>query len=85
MRSDRAQNTGTEALNLIRNPKRKTPHIVVVTTEPMPTRLAVFQRSFEVLNHIPHAALQEKSSLLPVFLCVRSVYIRNTSVREDSR
>ena len=40
IRSDRAQNTRTEALNLIRNRKGNTPHIVVVTGEPMPTRLA---------------------------------------------
>ncbi|MCY2926101.1 MAG: restriction endonuclease, partial [Planctomycetota bacterium] len=31
MRSDRAQNTRTEALNLIRNRKGNTPHIVAVT------------------------------------------------------
>ncbi|MEI2422248.1 NgoMIV family type II restriction endonuclease, partial [Arthrospira platensis SPKY2] len=40
IRSDRAQNTRTEALNLIRNRKGHTPHIVVVTAEPMPSRLA---------------------------------------------
>jgi len=40
IRSDRSQNTRTEALNLIRNRKGKTPHIVCVTAEPMPTRLA---------------------------------------------
>lgn len=40
MRSDRAQNSRTEALNLIRNRKGHLPHIVVVTAEPMPNRLA---------------------------------------------
>jgi len=40
IRSDRSQNTRTEALNLIRNRKGKTPHIVSVTAEPMPTRIA---------------------------------------------
>jgi hypothetical protein len=39
-RSDRAQNARTEALNLIRNRKGHTPHIVVVTGEPLPSRLA---------------------------------------------
>ena len=40
MRSDRAQNSRTEALNLIRNRKGNLPHIVVVTGEPMPARIA---------------------------------------------
>jgi hypothetical protein len=33
IRSDRVQNTRTEALNLMRNRKGKTPHIVAVTAE----------------------------------------------------
>ena len=40
LRSDRAQNARSEALNLIRNRKGRTPHIVVVTGEPAPSRLA---------------------------------------------
>ena len=42
MRSDRAQNSRTEALNLIRNRKGHLPHIAVVTGEPLPSRLASF-------------------------------------------
>lgn len=38
MRSDRAQNSRTEALNLIYNRKGHLPHIVVATAEPMPNR-----------------------------------------------
>ena len=34
LRSDRAQNARSEALNLIRNRKGRTPHIVLVTGEP---------------------------------------------------
>ena len=40
IRSDRAQNTRTEALNLIRNRKGHLPHVSAVTAEPLPTRLA---------------------------------------------
>lgn len=40
LRSDRAQNSRTEALNLIRNRKGKLPHIVAVTAEPTTTRIA---------------------------------------------
>lgn len=38
MRSDRAQNSRTEALGLIRNRKENLPHIAVVTGEPLPGR-----------------------------------------------
>lgn len=40
MRSDRSQNSRTEALNLIRNRKGSLPHIMVVTGEPLPSRIA---------------------------------------------
>ena len=40
LRSDRAQNSRAEALNLVRNRKGRLPHIVVVTCEPLPSRLA---------------------------------------------
>nr|VFJ54121.1 MAG: NgoMIV restriction enzyme [Candidatus Kentron sp. DK] len=40
IRSDRSQNTRTEALNLIRNRKGPLPHIVAVTAEPLPMRIA---------------------------------------------
>ncbi len=59
MRSDRAQNTRTEALNLIRNRKGKTPHIVAVTMEPMPTRLASIAMGTGDMDCIYHAALYE--------------------------
>ena len=44
LRSDRAQNARTEGLNLIRNRKGKAPHIVFVTLEPLPSRLASIDR-----------------------------------------
>ena len=40
LRSDRAQNARSEALNLIRNRKGHLPHIAVITAEPLPSRLA---------------------------------------------
>jgi len=40
IRSDRAQNSRSEALNLIRNRKGHLPHVAVVTAEPLPSRLA---------------------------------------------
>jgi hypothetical protein len=59
MRSDRAQNTRTEALNLIRNRKGRLPHIVAVTMEPMPSRLASLALGTGDLDCVYHAALHE--------------------------
>ncbi len=59
IRSDRAQNTRTEALNLIRNRKGNTPHIVVVTFEPLPTRLASIAMGTGDVDCMYHAALPE--------------------------
>lgn len=59
MRSDRSQNTRTEALNLIRNRKGNAPHIVAVTLEPMPSRIAIVAMGTNDLNCIYHAALYE--------------------------
>jgi hypothetical protein len=59
MRSDRSQNTRTEALNLIRNRKGRTPHIVAVTLEPLPTRLASIAMGTGDIDCTYHAALHE--------------------------
>jgi hypothetical protein len=59
MRSDRAQNIRTEALNLIRNRKGNTPHIVAVTAEPLPTRIASLALGTGDLDCVYHFALPE--------------------------
>lgn len=59
MRSDRAQNSRTEALGLIRNRKGRLPHIVVVTGEPMPARLASLALGTGDIDCIYHFALYE--------------------------
>ncbi len=59
IRSDRAQNTRTEALNLIRNRKGRVPHIVVVTMEPLPTRIASLAMGTGDIDCTYHATLNE--------------------------
>lgn len=59
MRSDRAQNSRTEALGLIRNRKGHLPHIVVVTGEPMPSRLASLALGTGDIDCVYHFALYE--------------------------
>lgn len=59
LRSDRAQNARTEALNLIKNRKGNIPHIVVVTAEPMPSRLASLAFGTGEIDMVYHFALPE--------------------------
>lgn len=59
IRSDRAQNARSEALNLVRNRKGRLPHIVVVTAEPTPSRLASIALGTGDIDCVYHFALYE--------------------------
>jgi hypothetical protein len=59
LRSDRAQNARSEALNLIRNRKGRQPHIVVVTGEPLPSRLSSLALGTGDIDCVYHFALEE--------------------------
>jgi NgoMIV restriction enzyme len=59
IRSDRAQNTRTEALNLIRNRKGGAPDIIVVTAEPLPSRISSIAIGTGDVDCTYHAALYE--------------------------
>jgi hypothetical protein len=64
VRSDRAQNTRTEGLNLIRNRKGNLPHVMIVTAEPMPTRLASLALGTGDVDCVYHFALNELQAAL---------------------
>ena len=64
IRSDRAQNSRTEALNLIRNRKGSLPHIVVVTGEPLPSRIASLALGTGDIDCVYHFALYELEKAL---------------------
>lgn len=59
IRSDRAQNARSEALNLVRNRKGRLPHVVVVTAEPTPSRLASIALGTGDIDCVYHFALDE--------------------------
>src|SRR5690606_21329864 len=59
MRSDRAQNARSEALNLIRNRKGRVPHIAVLTGEPSPARIASLALGTGDVDCVYHFALPE--------------------------
>lgn len=64
IRSDRAQNARSEALNLVRNRKGPLPHIVVVTAEPTPSRLASIALGTGDMDCVYHFALYELQETL---------------------
>ena len=59
LRSDRAQNARSEALNLVRNRKGRLPHIAVVTGEPTPSRIASIALGTGDIDCVYHFALPE--------------------------
>ncbi|GMV91206.1 MAG: hypothetical protein AMXMBFR82_09840 [Candidatus Hydrogenedentota bacterium] len=59
IRSDRAQNARSEALNLMRNRKGRLPHVVVVTGEPTPNRIASIAMGTGDIDCVYHFALKE--------------------------
>ncbi|WP_430431098.1 NgoMIV family type II restriction endonuclease [Oceanicaulis sp.] len=59
IRSDRAQNSRSEGLNLIRNRKGRLPGIAVITAEPTPARIASIALGTGDLDCVYHIALKE--------------------------
>lgn len=59
IRSDRSQNSRLEALNLLRMRTGRAPHIVVVTSEPLPSRIGSIAIGTGDLDCTYHVALPE--------------------------
>lgn len=64
IRADRAQNSRSEGLNLVRNRKGRLPHVAVVTAEPRPSRLAAIALGTGDIDCVYHFALYELQSSL---------------------
>ena len=59
LRSDRAQNARTEARGLLGHRKGRAPHIVVVTAEPLPSRIASLGFGTGDIDALYHVAFNE--------------------------
>lgn len=59
IRSDRVQNIRHESIAMIRHRRGRQPHIVTVTSEPLPTRLAAICRGTGEVDAVYHVALPE--------------------------
>jgi len=64
LRSDRAQNARSEGLNLVRNRKGKLPHVVIITAEPTPNRIASLALGTGDIDCVYHIALPELQETL---------------------
>lgn len=74
MRSDRAQNARSEALNLIRNRKGRLPHVVAVTAEPTPGRIASLALGTGDMDCVYHFALPELQDTVADLAAENSAY-----------
>lgn len=64
IRSDRVQNTRSEALNLMRNRKGRLPHMAAITAEPTPSRIAAIALGTGDIDCVYHFALDELVEVL---------------------
>lgn len=64
IRSDRAQNARSEGLNLVKNRKGRLPHVVVITAEPTPNRIASIAMGTGEIDCVYHFALPELEQTL---------------------
>ncbi len=80
IRSDRSQNARSEALNLIRNRKGRTPHICVITAEPTPSRLASIALGTGDLDCVYHFALNELYTAVESFDNCEALSMLNTLI-----
>lgn len=59
IRSDRVQNIRHEAVILTRHRRGRQPHIMAVTAEPLPTRIASIARGTGEIDAVYHVAFEE--------------------------
>lgn len=59
IRSDRVQNVRHEFMTLVRNRRGRTPHLVLVTAEPQPTRLISITRGTGEVDAVYHVLFDE--------------------------
>ena len=85
IRSDRSQNARTEGLNLVRNRKGSTPHVVVVVGEPLPARIASIAFGTGDIDCVYHFALPElKESAEGADLDLLNVLVDGQRLRDVS-
>ncbi|GAA1082875.1 NgoMIV family type II restriction endonuclease [Kitasatospora arboriphila] len=72
LRSDRAQNVRHEFNLLVRSRRGRTPHLVAVTAEPLPSRLASLTRGTGEIDAVYHLAFEETREAVETYGATRS-------------
>lgn len=67
MRSDRVQNVRPEGATLMRHRRGRAPHFVVVTCEPLPSRIASIAMTTGEVDRVYHVAFEETSQAVEKF------------------
>ncbi len=80
LRSDRAQNARSEGLNLVQNRKGKLPHVVVITGEPTPNRIASIALGTGHIDCVYHFALPELAETAQELDFVDAVELLHTMI-----
>lgn len=62
MRSDRVQNVRPEGATLVRHRRGRAPHFVVVTCEPLPSRIAAIAMTTGEVDAVYHLAFEETAT-----------------------
>lgn len=84
IRSDRGQNVRTEARNLISSRRGRTPHIVAVTMEPLPSRIASVAIGTGDVDCVYHGALNELEKATHQLVAGREGTRSERSAREQA-
>ena len=83
LRSDRAQNVRHEAVMMIRHRRGRLPHIVAVTMEPMPTRIAALATGTGEVDMVFHPAFDELNDAVQNVGSARQKFALTEMVSQD--
>ena len=85
LRSDRAQSVRTEFAVLVRNRRGRLPHLVVVTAEPLPSRLESLTRGTGEIDATYHLLFEQMDEALKQLSMSDLPTRTRTALREQAR
>ena len=82
IRSDRVQNIRHEGIVLTRHRRGRQPHIVTITPEPLPTRLAAIARGTGEIDAVYHPLFEELLAVAPAVATLQQRAVLNELVEQ---
>jgi hypothetical protein len=83
IRSDRVQNVRHEFATLVRNRRGRCPHLILVTAEPLPTRLLSIARGTGEIDAVYHLLYDELDMAVSVLCGGRGLYREQRAAWEE--